>query len=156
MFALFYVSMSTLIETKMDNSWIDYSRMSLEYEKGVVKFVNFAIENVKIANLIRCSCYKFKNLAFCTPKIVTKHLYWHDLIQSYKTWKWHGEDGHTMPSYNADDPFESIDFNYSNIMDMVNDAYKDCDGHPKAFRKLLEQAEKLVFLRFTKFTKLLW
>lgn len=57
MFALFYVSMSTLIETKMDNSWIDYSRMSLEYEKGVVKFVNFAIENVKIANLIRCSCY---------------------------------------------------------------------------------------------------
>lgn len=37
MFALFYVSMSTLIETKMDNSWIDYSRMSLEYEKGVVK-----------------------------------------------------------------------------------------------------------------------
>lgn len=61
-----------------------------------------------------------------------------------------------MPSYNADDPFESIDFNYSNIMDMVNDAYKDCDGHPKAFRKLLEQAEKLVFLGFTKFTKLLW
>lgn len=30
------------------------------------------------------------------------------------------------------------------------------DGHPKAFRKLLEQAEKLMFLEFTKFTKLLW
>ena len=37
---------------------------------------------------------------------------------------------------------------------MVNDAYKGCCRDPKAFKELLEQAEKLLYLGCTKFTKL--
>ena len=43
MFAFFYVLGSKLVETKLDKSWIDYSKMSPEYEKGVIEFVNFDI-----------------------------------------------------------------------------------------------------------------
>ena len=65
MFAPIYVPRSKLVETKMDKSWIDSSRMLPEYEKGVIKFVNFAIKNVEDA----------RNLTFHTPTIVTEHLY---------------------------------------------------------------------------------
>ena len=37
---------------------------------------------------------------------------------------------------------------------MVNDAYKGCCGDPKVFKELLEQAEKPLYLGYTKFTKL--
>lgn len=139
MFVLFYMSGSKLVETKIDKSWIDCSRASSEYEKWLIEFVNFAIKNVEDASDIRCPCYKCRNLAFRTPTIVTEHLYWHGFVKSYKIWKWHREDGRTTPSCNIDvNTFASMDFNYGNTVHMVNDAYKDCDGDLKAFRKLLE------------------
>ena len=47
-----------------------------------------------------------------------------------------------------------MDFNYDNTIDMINDAYNDCEGNPKTFRKLLEETEKHVCPGCTKFTKL--
>ena len=47
------------------------------------------------------------------------------------------EDGYSTQSCNIDISFDSTAFNYDNAVDMVNDAYKDCEGDSKTFRKLL-------------------
>ena len=55
-----------------------------------------------------------------------------------------------------DDQFE-IRAKYSGINDiieMINDAYKHCNDDPKAFKELLEDAEKPLYLGSTKYTKI--
>ncbi|XP_038695451.1 uncharacterized protein LOC119992730 [Tripterygium wilfordii] len=138
----------------MDKAWIECSRTSPEYDKGVKDFMNFAVENVMDASVIRCPCYECRNLAFLPTKKVTEHLFWKGFDVAYKTWTWHVEDIHTTPSCNVDFPFESMDYNDGNTGDMVNDAYKNCYGDPKAFKELLEQAQKPLYPGCTKFTKL--
>lgn len=52
MFALFYVLGSKLVKNK-----IDCSRILFGYEKRVIDFVNFIVENVEDNSVISCSCY---------------------------------------------------------------------------------------------------
>ena len=47
-----------------------------------------------------------------------------------------------------------MDYDNGNTVDMVNDAYKDCAVNPKAFKELLEQAEKPLYPGCINFTKL--
>ena len=128
----------------MDKSWMHCSKMAKEYEDGVEKFMRFAIANAEGSSVIRCMCTKCMNLSFRTHKVVHEHLYFHGFDVSYTTWSWHGEDVHDtpLPNVEVDVPFEFIDYDNGNTVDMVNDAYKDCVADPKAFKELIEQAEK--------------
>ena len=96
------------------------------------------------------------NLSFHTHKFVREHLYFHGFDVSYTTWSWHGEDVNDTPLPNVDVnvPFEFIDYDDSNTVDMVNDAYRDCAADPKLFKELQEQTEKPLYPGCTNFTKL--
>ena len=107
------------------------SKMAKEYKYEVENFIRFIITNAEGSSVIRFSCTKCMNLSFRTHKVVREHLYFHGFDVSYTTWSWHGEDVH--------------DYDNGNTIDMVNDAYKDCAAYPKAFKELLEQAEKALY-----------
>ena len=47
-----------------------------------------------------------------------------------------------------------IDYNDGNTVDMVNNGYRDYVADPKAFKELLEQAEKPFYWGCINFTKL--
>ena len=108
-------------------------------------FLVVTVGNSEGSSVIKCLCTKCINLSFRTHKVVCKHLYFHGFDVSYTTWSWHGEDVNDtpLPNVDVDVPFEFIDYDDGNTVDMVNDAYRDCAADPKAFKELLEQAEKL-------------
>ncbi|XP_052291944.1 uncharacterized protein LOC127900769 [Citrus sinensis] len=140
----------------MDKSWIQYNRLSTEYEEGVQKFINFAIKNAGGSSVIRCPCVDCGNLSFETLTTVKDHLYMHGFDVKYGNWFWHGEEIHKSSSTQRENHFQqqNIEFDNGNELKMVNDAYKGCCGDPKAFKELLEQAEKPLYLGCTKFAKL--
>ena len=144
------------LKLKMDKSWVHCSKMSSEYEYGVEEFMKFAVGNSEASRVIKCPCTECMNLSFRTHKIVRQHLYFHGFDVSYTTWSWHGEDVNDtpLPNIDVDVPFEFIDYNDGNTVDMVNDAYRDCGADPKVFKELLKQAEKPLYLGCTNFTKL--
>ena len=124
----------------MDKSWVHCSKMSSEYEDGVEEFMKFAVGNSEGSSVIKCPCTKYMNLSCRTHKVVREHLYFHGFDVSYTTWSWHGENVNDtpLPNVDVDVPFDFIDYDDSNTVDMVNDAYRDCAADPKAFKELLE------------------
>ena len=132
------------------------SKIAKKYKHWVEKFMKFVIVDAEDSSVIKCSCTKCMNLSFRTLKLICEHLYFHGFDVSYTTWSWHGEDVHdtTLPNIEVDVPFEFIDYDNGNIIDMVNDAYKDCAANPKAFKELLEQAKKPLYLGCKNFTQL--
>ncbi|KAK9212492.1 hypothetical protein WN943_001874 [Citrus x changshan-huyou] len=140
----------------MDKSWLKYDRLSDEYEAGVEKFIKTAVESNQEISVVRCPCDKCQNLAFHRPKEVKDHLIIWGLDMSYKTWVWHGEDIRNKSPDNIGCQNDSgyMDYDGGNTVEMVEDAFKDCDSDPKALKKLLEDSEKPLYPGSNKFTKL--
>ena len=130
--------------------------MPSEYEDEVEEFMKFVVGNSEGSSVIKCMCTICMSLSFGTYKVVREHFYFHDFNVSYTTWSWHGEDFNDtpLPNVDVDVPFEFIDCDDSNTVDMVNDVYRDCTTDPKAFKELLEQVEKPLYPGCTNFTKL--
>ena len=118
--------------------------------------MRFVIANAEGSSVIICPCKKCMNLSFHTHKVVCEHLYFYGFYVSYITWSWHGEYVHDIPLPNVevDVLFEFMNYDNGNTIDMVNNAYKDCAADPKAFKELLEQAEKPLYPGCINFTKL--
>ncbi|XP_024046507.1 uncharacterized protein LOC112100875 [Citrus clementina] len=140
----------------MDKSWLKYDRLSDEYEAGVEKFIKTAVESNQEISVVRCPCDKCQNLAFHRPKEVKDHLIIWGLDMSYKTWVWHGEDIRNKSPDNIGCQNDSgyMDYDGGNTVEMVEDAFKDCDSDLKALKKLLEDSEKPLYPGSNKFTKL--
>lgn len=64
------------------------------------------------------------------------------------------EDDTPLSNVDIDVPFEFSNYDNSNTVDMVNDAFKDYAADPKAFKELLEWADKPLYSRCINFTKL--
>ncbi|TXG73091.1 hypothetical protein EZV62_001670 [Acer yangbiense] len=129
--------------------------MSREYEIGVEKFIEFAILNSENPNLIRCPCQFCGNLKFQSPREVENHLFVKGIDKSYQIWTWHGEDDPSMGENIELDCNQYFDYDKGvNAIEMVHDAYKNCTVDPKAFKVLLEDAEKPLFPGCKKYTKL--
>lgn len=130
--------------------------MSAEYIVGVDMFMNFAIENSDNGDFIRCPSIKCKNLAFYHSRIVKDHLFFKGFDESYTIWTWHGE---TEPGMTKIDIGDQVDpqnmyLNQGEAVNMINDAYKHFDDDPKAFKSLLEDAEKPLYPSLQKYTRL--
>lgn len=130
--------------------------MSAEYIVGVDMFMNFAIENSDNGDFIRCPCIKCKNLSFYHSRTVRDHLFFKGFDESYTIWTWHGE---TEPGMTKIDIGDQVDpqnmyLNQGEAVNMINDAYKHFDDDPKAFKSLLEDAEKPLYPSLQKYTRL--
>ena len=78
----------------MDRDWIYFPRISVEYEKGVEEFIQFAQHNegrnddeVKF----RCPCVNCLNARKLNATAIREHLICDGFLPSYTIWTWHGE-----------------------------------------------------------------
>lgn len=133
----------------MDRTWITCNRVSIEYRSGVAEFLNFTILNAENRMSIRCPCTSCCNMEFPTPQQVNNHLFERGFLTTYKVWTWHGEIDPISTSTKCQDCPHSGRFrrhDYSDICDMVEDAYEHCDRNLSSFKDMLEDAEKPLYL----------
>ena len=78
----------------MDRDWIYLPRISVEYEKGVEEFIQFAQryegrsdDEVKF----RCPCVNCLNARKLNATAIREHLICDGFLPSYTIWTWHGE-----------------------------------------------------------------
>lgn len=110
--------------------------MTKEYKDGVDQFMKFVINHADSSSIIKCSFTKFINLSFSTHKVISEHLYFHRIDVFYTTQIQHREDDTPLPNVYVDIPFEFLDYDNGNTVDMANTAYKDCVTDPKHLKNL--------------------
>ena len=97
---------------------------------------------------IRCPCNRCCNMEFHTPKEIKHHLFQKGFLHSYIVWTWHGESEPICPSVNSQEYPKSQQFrchDYKDVVDMVQDAYEQCDKDQSSFMNMLEDAEKPLY-----------
>ena len=76
----------------MDRSWINASRISDVYEKGVEDFLEFAKQNgVGINGRYFCPRVNCVNRRRVDIELIREHILCDGFLKSYTTWTWHGE-----------------------------------------------------------------
>ena len=76
----------------MDRTWINASRISDVYEKGVEDFLEFAKWNgVAINGRYYCPCVNCVNGKRLESELIREHVLCDGFLKNYTTWTWHGE-----------------------------------------------------------------
>ncbi|KAK2648118.1 hypothetical protein Ddye_015607 [Dipteronia dyeriana] len=140
----------------MDKSWMSKDRLSQEYLDGVDQFLAFASAHTTNPELMRCPCQSCANLKFKTPSEIRYHLFSKGIDQWYDHWIWHREVNYTRGFRSGKATFvePSTYKDATNMVEMVQDAFKFSKEDPKLFQNLLEDAEKPLFQGRLKYTKL--
>ena len=103
--------------------------------------------------MISCPCTVCGNLRKQPIVTVWAHLFINDMYLTYHTWIWYEERSTSTNNRDQVDISEPDSFIETPI-DMVHTAYDKCDENPDQFMKLLEDAEKPLYLGCSGFTKL--
>ncbi|XP_058071152.1 uncharacterized protein LOC131220206 [Magnolia sinica] len=92
----------------MDKSWMQKSRVSLEYVKGMKEFIEFAFNNAASEGKILCPCVKCTNLFWRAHKEVVDHLVCEGIMPNYTRWVFHGEASSSSTSGPATSTHDDI------------------------------------------------
>ena len=144
-----------------DKSWMELSRVSLPYIKGVNGFLNFAFANKYPELVIKCPCKKCRNTISHKREVVYEHLIIHGFVKNYTRWIYHVKGApYTMGTSGANEVHASntrddmcgllhdIFGNRSEEGMRCNDPYEDQDGmdeNASAFFKLLKDGERELY-----------
>ena len=95
------------------------SRVSLEYDNGVLEFLEFAFNNAPQSDKLPCPYVRCNNCLLHNGQFMQSHLqnYW--IARNYVLWVIHGE-------YEFDESINNDDFEYEPCDDMhglVHDAF---------------------------------
>ncbi|XP_050387917.1 uncharacterized protein LOC126804334 [Argentina anserina] len=82
-----------------DKSWIHLPKESIEYQQGVLDFLQFVHEHGDGKKQHRCPCLKCLNTKWKTIKKMYDHLSNNGIMRSYTTWSKHGEVADHEPTY---------------------------------------------------------
>ena len=82
-FVVFSEDASLNLFEKMDRNWMTKPRTSLEYQRGVDKFLEHAAQNVGVGNRIYCPFLRCGNKSLQLVKDVKDHLYFNSINSSY-------------------------------------------------------------------------
>jgi len=78
-----------------DRNWINFFRISDEYERGVEEFIQFVQRNANNSGhdggKIRCLCVNCLNGRILDVKIMSENFLCDRYLRSYTIWTWHGE-----------------------------------------------------------------
>src|SRR5215469_4069439 len=76
----------------MDKGWMKLSRLSSEYDAGLQKFLDFAIEKVGDLGRIQCPCKKCMGVPWLSRQDLNDHLIIYGFKPGYDIcWDQHGE-----------------------------------------------------------------
>ena len=91
----------------MDQSWMNESRISPEYEEGVEQFLQFVLERSQPDEdgKYYCPCINCLNGRWQIHDDIREHLLCDGIKKNYTTWIWHGELT-DMQSGSQSEPFD--------------------------------------------------
>jgi len=76
----------------MDRSWINTSRISDVYKKGVEDFLQYAKRNATVINgTYYCPCVNCVNGKRLDIELVREHVLCDGFLNNYTSWTWEGE-----------------------------------------------------------------
>ncbi|KAH7835951.1 hypothetical protein Vadar_031397 [Vaccinium darrowii] len=161
------------METNMDKSWMNLSRLDPRYLQGVIDFMAFARKNIRDGETeISCPCKKCHNFVRKKIDVVKEHLVVNGISPSYTVWIFHGE--RSQPRDQGIENSGQGNFDGQNDMEeMIRDAFGIPPIHaqdmnvdpPRAgscgpdeqtikFFKLLKEAEQELYPGCQKFSLL--
>jgi len=139
----------------MDRSWINASRISDVYEKGVEEFLQFAKRNVAgVNNKYYCLCVNCLNGRRQDIGLIREHVLCDGFLKSYTIWTWHGE---VLEQYSSVSATECQYFNlYSEdcMEDMIRDIGEDSFHQAHVYGSLKDDPETKLYPSCSSFTRL--
>ena len=67
------------------------SRVSLEYDNEVLKFLEFVFNNAPRSDKLPCLCVRCNNCLVQNRKVMHSHMQNHGIVRNYVCWLMHGE-----------------------------------------------------------------
>ncbi|XP_057453002.1 uncharacterized protein LOC130744857 [Lotus japonicus] len=136
----------------MDRSWMRANRLSDEFDKGVVEFLEFAEKNLpNNKGLFPCPCVSCGNR---DPKLtkaeIRDHLAWKGICQNYTRWIWHGEV--VTPSVSQREKV-CVDTD-DRLEDMIHDIGEESFKRAHVYDTLCKDKEEPLYPGCTNFTRL--
>ena len=153
----------------VDKSWMQNSRVSSEYHKGVLEFLDFAFSNAPRKEMLPCPCIRCNNCLMQKREIMYDHLLDNGIARNYVRWLMHGEYEFCEPTNTSTNESNMHD----EMQEMLNDAFimpmpnEESERSPHVhgefekpnedankFYNLLREVEQELYPGCKKFTKL--
>ena len=93
----------------IDKSWMQKSRVSSEYHKGVLEFLDFAFSNAPGKEMFPCPCIRCNNCLMHKREIMYDHLLDNGIAINYVRWSMHGEYEFCEPKNTSTNEFDMHD-----------------------------------------------
>ena len=161
------------IKAKMpiNKLWMQKSRVSQEYDNGVLEFLDIAFINAPGSDKLPCPCVRCNKCLMQNRHVMHNHLQNHGIVRNYVRWVMHGEYEFNESTY--DDEFE--DSPHDDMHGLLHDAFQmpktsnvleeneislietgleEPNDEATKFYSFLKDAEKELYPGCTKFTKL--
>jgi len=139
----------------MDRSWINTSRISDVYEKGVEDFFEFAKRNRAGRNgRYYCPCVNCVNLKGLDIELIREHVLCDGFLKNYTTWTWHGEVL-DLPYASEQDQCEHSKLYSEDCMDdMIRDIGGESVHQAHVFDSLRDDSRKELYPGCSSFSRL--
>ncbi|KAJ9697398.1 hypothetical protein PVL29_009288 [Vitis rotundifolia] len=153
----------------IDKSWMQKSRVSSEYHKGVLEFLDFTFSNALRKEMLSCPCTHCNNCVMQKREIMYDHLLDNGITRNYVRWLMNGEYKFCEPTNTSTNESNM----HEEIQEMLNDAFRMSMSNEKSkrsphvhkefkksnedankFYNLLKEAEHELYPGCKKFTKL--
>ncbi|CAM8954575.1 unnamed protein product [Rhodiola kirilowii] len=142
----------------MNRDWVSGSRLSVQYDQGIMDFCAFASSYASTNNIERvyCPCIGCWNNKKVKPKKLRKHLLLKGIDPQYKFWYMHGEvePQNVQPQPVESLPMDNDDWEEDNIIDMVNNVAEDFVARPQVLESLRNDSELPLYEGCSKYTRL--
>ncbi|KAJ9697219.1 hypothetical protein PVL29_009136 [Vitis rotundifolia] len=153
----------------IDKSWMQKSRVSSEYHKGVLEFLDFAFSNAPGKEMPPCPCIRCNNCLMQKREIMYDHLLDNGIARNYVRWLMHGAYEFCEPtntSTNESDIHDEMQEMLNDVFGMsmpneesersphVHEEFEKPNEDANKFYNLLTEAEHELYLGCKKFTKL--
>ncbi|CAM8975547.1 unnamed protein product [Rhodiola kirilowii] len=143
----------------MNRDWVSGSRLSVQYEQGIMEyFCAFASLYASRNNIERvyCPCMGCWNNKKVKPKKLRKHLLLKGIDPQYKVWYMHGEvePQNVQPQPVESLPMDNDDWEEDNIIDMVNNVADEFVARPQVLESLRNDSELPLYEGCSKYTRL--
>ncbi|CAM8978212.1 unnamed protein product [Rhodiola kirilowii] len=142
----------------MNRDWVSGSRLSVQYEQGIMDFCAFTSSYASRKNIERvyCPCMGCWNNKKVKPKKLRKHLLLKGIAPQYKVWYIHGEveSQNVQPQPVESLPMDNDDWEEDNIIDMVNNVADEFIARPQVLESLRNDSELPLYEGCSKYTRL--
>jgi len=123
------------LKVVMGQSWINASRISDVYDKGVEDFLEFAEWNGARINVrYYCRCVNCVNGRRLDIKMIRKHVICDGFLKNYTTWTWHGKVLDLPHISETDQCQHSNIYSEDSMKDMIRDLKKRVSTNDYKYR----------------------